>query len=136
MKIKLLTILAILLTSGFVFDADAKSHKEEKAPPHHERMHKDFMGKKEKMLKELNLTQEQKEKAEELKEKAKKDLKPLMEEMKELREKMDEIREQNKEEFEAILTPEQKEKLESLAKEGRKGRKGKKGEPHKRDKGR
>ena len=45
--------------------------------------------------------------------------KPLVNEMKDIREKMDEKRRANMEEFEKILTPEQKEKFEALKEKGR-----------------
>lgn len=68
-------------------------------------------------IEQLNLTEEQKMKAQELREKNKPQMQEIFSKMKELRKQADEIRLQNKKEFEAILTPEQKETLEKMQKE-------------------
>lgn len=68
----------------------------------------------EKIAKDLNLTEEQQAKAKEIREEGRKDIEPLMQEMKDLREKMDTKRKANMEEFEKILTPEQKAKFEEM----------------------
>ena len=61
--------------------------------------------------------EEQKMKEQELREKNKPQMQEIFSKMKELRKQADEIRLQNKKEFEAILTPEQKETLEKMQKE-------------------
>lgn len=71
-----------------------------------------------KMADELGLTAEQQKQAEALSEKSKAEMEPLMKEMKDIREKMDAKRRANMEEFEKILTPEQKEKFEALKHKG------------------
>ena len=75
----------------------------EKAMRHHERF-----------AQELGLSEEQKAEAKKIREAGREKVGPLMEEMKQLRQKMDELRKQNMEEFEKILTPEQKTKLEQI----------------------
>lgn len=75
----------------------------------------------------LHLTKEQKERAKEIREEGREKLKPIMEEMKALRKKADEIRKDNMEEFEKILTPEQRKILKSFEK----GRHKKPIKPHK-----
>ena len=62
----------------------------------------------------LILSDEQKELAAKIHEDSKKEIEPLWKEMKALREKMDAIRKANMEEFEKILTPEQKTKLDKM----------------------
>ena len=71
-----------------------------------------------KMADELGLTAEQQKQVEAMNAKSKADMEPLMKEMKDLREKMDAKRRSNMEEFEKILTPEQKEKFEALKNKG------------------
>lgn len=110
-----LTIASLLLSTS---QANAEYHDGE----HHGRgqMHnkKDFKERMKKhhakMAKQLNLTDEQKEKAKALREEARKEMEPLMEQKKNLREKTKAIREKHMAKFEAILTPEQKEKLEEI----------------------
>ena len=62
----------------------------------------------------LDLTKEQREQAEKIRQDGRKKMEPLMKEMKELRQKMDELRRENMEEFEKILTPEQKKQLDEM----------------------
>lgn len=69
------------------------------------------------MAEKLGLTAEQQEKARAIHEKGRAEIEPLMKEMKALREKMDAKRRANMEEFERILTPEQKAKFEALKKD-------------------
>ena len=76
-----------------------------------------------KLADKLGLSTEQRAKAKTIREAGHKKVKPLMKEMKELREKMDKLRHENMEEFEKILTPEQKKKFEEL-------KKGMKNKPH------
>lgn len=60
------------------------------------------------LAKKLNLTEEQKQQAEKIREDGRKKMEPLMHERKLLREEMEQVRKENMEEFEKILTPEQK----------------------------
>jgi len=69
-----------------------------------------------KIAKDLNLTDEQQQQAKQIREEGRKEIEPLMKEMKELRKKMDAKRRANMEEFEKILTPEQKAKFEEMKK--------------------
>lgn len=71
-----------------------------------------------KMAKDLNLTAEQQEQADKIRKEGQEKIKPLMNEMKALREKIDAERRANMEEFENILTPEQKAKLKEMQKRG------------------
>ena len=73
---------------------------------------------------ELGLTEEQKQRAEEIRQADVEKMKPLMEQMEELRKQMDQIREENKNAFEEILTPEQKEKFDNMGHRGRGFKKG------------
>ncbi len=68
------------------------------------------------IAKKLDLTAEQQEQAKKIREQGKKEIEPLMNEMKDLRQKMDAKRRANMEEFEKILTPEQKAKFEEIKK--------------------
>lgn len=68
----------------------------------------------EKIANDLSLTEEQQAKAKEIREAGKKEIMPLMDEMNALREKIDAKRRANMEEFEKILTPEQKAKFEEI----------------------
>ncbi|MCQ2741032.1 MAG: hypothetical protein MJ210_02820, partial [Alphaproteobacteria bacterium] len=77
--------------------------------------------------------------ADKIREDGRKKMEPLMEEKKQLHEKMDAVRKANMEEFEKILTPEQKQKFESIKaahknkgpkfKQWKNNRKGSKSEP-------
>ena len=78
-----------------------------------EEMHQKMQNK---IAEDLGLSAEQQEQAKAIHEQGRKDIEPLMEEMKALREKMDAKRRANMEEFEKILTPEQKAKFEELKK--------------------
>lgn len=64
----------------------------------------------------LNLTEEQREQADKIREDGRAKMKPLIEEQKELRKQMDEVRKANMEEFEKILTPEQKKVFDEMKK--------------------
>ena len=74
---------------------------------HHEKMAKRLADK-------LNLTNEQQQKAEQIRKSGQAKIKPLLDEMMELRQKIDKERRANMEEFENILTPEQKTAFEKL----------------------
>ena len=67
-----------------------------------------------KLEQELNLTDEQKQKAKELRKASRKKIKPLMDEIKVLHKKMDQIRENDMKNFEALLTKEQKEIFDQI----------------------
>ena len=79
-----------------------------KGKPHKFGMHGD------KLADALELTPEQRKKAEEIRKADFERMKPLMEQMKELHKKMDEMRKENMKAFEAILTPIQKAKLDGI----------------------
>ena len=74
---------------------------------HHEKMAKRLADK-------LSLTEEQQQKAEQIRKSGQEKIKPLLDEMMELRKKIDKERRANMEEFENILTPEQKTAFEKL----------------------
>lgn len=80
----------------------------------HEKMKERMEQRADKFADELGLTKEQKEQAKKIREEGRKEVEPLMKEMKDVREKMDALREKNMKDFEAILTPEQKDKLEKM----------------------
>lgn len=119
MKYRFLSILlATTVISAGAFktiDAEALMPKPTEHAEHFDRakMHEKMA---ERFTKELDLTEEQQEKAKEIHEQGKKDIEPLMDQMNMLREKLDAKRRTNMEEFEKILTPEQKTKFEELKK--------------------
>ena len=67
----------------------------------------------------LNLTDEQREQADKIREEGRVKMKPLIEEQKELHKQMNEVRKANLEEFEKILTPEQKKAFDEMKKHKR-----------------
>ena len=67
---------------------------------------------------DAGLTAEQQEQADKIRREGQEKIKPLMKEMKDLREKIDAERRANMEEFEKILTPEQKQKLDEMKQRG------------------
>lgn len=67
-----------------------------------------------KLASKLNLTDEQRVSAEKIRADGRAKMKPLMEQMKDIRRQMDEIRKQNMNEFENILTPDQKQAFEKM----------------------
>ncbi len=98
-------------------DAQVMENVEKQRPPKRfDREKHEEMAKK--MAKDLGLTAEQQEQAEAIRKEGQEKIKPLMDEMKALREKIDAERKANMEEFEKILTPEQKEKLKEIQKRG------------------
>ena len=129
----LLTFTAMALTfSAFTASAtDEKTLPSMDNTPKMEHIEKHKFPKPEvmeaKLADKLGLNAEQREKAKIIRETGHKKVKPLMKEMKELRHKMDKLRHENMEEFEKILTPEQKDKFEELKKEM-------KNKPHKKHK--
>jgi len=82
---------------------DMSEHMEK----HHEKM-------AQKLAEELNLSDEQKAKAQEMRQAARKQIKPLLDQMKEIRKKMDNLRQNNMKDFENLLTPEQKETFSKI----------------------
>jgi len=121
MKHSLLSILlaGTVLSGGALYAvANAAENQSADMPKIEHEFNREEMHKKmaEKMAKDLDLTEAQKEQAKAIREKGKKEIEPLMDEMKNLREKMDEKRRANMQEFEQILTPEQKAKFEELKK--------------------
>jgi Spy/CpxP family protein refolding chaperone len=113
MKKNLLMILcAGIISVTMIGDVNAKGHKNDHRPKI-ERMHDD-------LAKKLNLTDEQKEQAKLLRKKDHVEAKELFEEMDKIREKLDNLRKKNMEEFEQILTPEQKSEFEKIKEERKK----------------
>lgn len=112
--------LALFAASGFAIandEASAPAATENAEIMHHKGdFHHKHMKAPLPLEDKLNLTDEQKEQAKKIHEEGRKEIEPLMKEMKELREKMDVVRKKNMEEFEKILTPEQKEELDSMKK--------------------
>lgn len=115
-------ILMLTCASMLMFGANnvlAKDHKAESPmPPQHEmpmkgKPHK-FGMHGDKLADALELTPEQRKKAEDIRKADFEKMKPLMEQMKELHKKMDEMRKENMKAFEAILTPIQKAKLDGI----------------------
>lgn len=117
----LTTLLIATIVSGTALYANAQTPTDMPDHPaiehkfNHEEMQKKMT---EKLTKELGLTDEQQEQSKAIHDKGKADMEPLMKEMKDLREKMDAVRKANMEEFEKILTPEQKQKFEEMKSKG------------------
>jgi len=115
-----------LILAGTIISAGALTsntvYAQENLPPEmpkmeHQFNREDFQKKMaNKIADDLNLTAEQKAKAKEIRETGKKEITPLMDEMNALRKKIDAKRRANMEEFEKILTPEQKTKFEEIKK--------------------
>jgi len=121
-KILLTAVCATVLTFG-AFGAQAQGAPEDMPlpPPHemnmekiHKKMEKMHEEMSKKLAEDLSLSDEQKVQAEKIREAGHAKMKPLMEERKALHEKMDSLRKANMEEFEKILTPEQKKKFEEI----------------------
>lgn len=141
-------LLSAILASTVMFSGVVKAAENDMPLPpsqeqaetlkHHKGFDKNFHEKMaKKMAQDLGLTEEQQEQAKKIREDGIKKMKPLMEEMRALRQKMDKERKANMEEFEKILTPEQKDKFEKIKERGPFGKKGKfgfrkhhKGSPH------
>lgn len=90
-----------------------------------------------KMAEKLNLTKEQQEQATQIRQAGRKKIEPLMKEMKALRKKIDTERRANMEEFEKILSPEQKKIFDEMKNKAPKfekkhmfGKHHRKGRPH------
>lgn len=86
-------------------------------PFNEEKRQAEMKRRKEAFINRLNLTEEQKKKAEEIHQKGRAEMEAVMEQMKALHEKAKEIRQKNKTEFEGLLTPEQKKTLEEMNQE-------------------
>lgn len=125
MKHSFLTLLLLgtILTSGFSVMAQPETPAAAPKTGQERVLNKEEMFKKmeehrqkmsEKMADDLKLTEEQRAQAKEIHERGRKDVEPMMNEMKNMRERIDERRRMNMEEFEKILTPEQKEKFETM----------------------
>ena len=114
----LTTLLVATMASGSAFCANAEPRAFPEHPGFEHHINREEMHKKmtDKMATDLGLTDEQKAEAKAIHEKGKTDMEPLIKEMKDLREKMDAKRRANMEEFEKILTPEQKQKFEEMKK--------------------
>ena len=111
--------LALLIGAGIANAQDIASVNNEPPAKAHFMRHRPegFHGKhdfRKDMEEKLKLTDEQKAQAKKIHEDGRKEIEPLMEQMKEIRAKMDEIRKKNMEEFEKILTPEQKTEMEQM----------------------
>ena len=104
-------------TPALADSTEPQMHQKLSAQEMHQKMEERHKKMAEKLAEDLNLSDAQRQSAQEINEKGRKEIEPLMEEMKNTRAKMDEKRQQNMQEFEKILTPEQKEKFESLKKE-------------------
>ena len=131
------TATAFTLSAFMVFAEDKKPLEPMGEGPRMEQMGKHMLPSSEemedKLADKLGLDKKQREQAKKIREDGHKKVKPLMKEMKELREKMDKLRKQNMEEFEKILTPEQKNKFSEMKEKMKEKMKNK---PHKVRKGR
>ena len=109
MKRLLLTAVCVSVLSSGILCAEAKPfHADADNRPRHEmKMHDDLADR-------LKLTDEQKAQADRIREDGRKKMEPLMQERRALHERMEKLRKENMEEFEKILTPEQKEEFAKL----------------------
>ena len=120
-KYLLTTICAVALSMSSTIWAQEKADETMPPPPPAEQMVKHHRGDMQKKLAEkLQLTDEQKAKAEKIHEEGRAKMKPLMKEAKALHEKMDKVRQENMAEFESILTDEQKAEMEKMKQDWRK----------------
>lgn len=110
--------LPLLCATALICNSHLASAQEDNTMPpphmeHHLDVSKDMKKHHEKMAQKfaekLNLSDEQKIKAQEMRKAARKRMKPLLDQMKEIRKKMDTLRQENMKDFENILTAEQKE---------------------------
>lgn len=118
-----LTVLglgAVNVSADDVKDVSADMPKAEmmKADVNMKRPHRKNM--EDRLAERLKLTDEQKKQSEEIRKAGREKMKPLIEESKKISEKMKEIRSQNMQEFEKILTDEQKVEFKKFQEE-RKG---------------
>ncbi len=119
-------LLAGTMLATFNVNAQTPALADSNEPQMHQKLSAEEMRQKmeerhqkmaEKLADDLNLTDEQRQKAKEINENGRKEMEPMMEEMKNIREKMDTKRQENMQEFEKILTPEQKAKFDNMKKE-------------------
>ena len=113
MSLTLSSFSALAMENKPLLSMEEKHHIEnieKRMPPKPEEMEA-------KLADKLKLDDAQRVQAKKIREEGRKKVKPLMKEMKEIREKMDKLRQENMEEFEKILTPEQKNKFSELKKE-------------------
>ncbi len=118
-----LTVLglgAVNVRAGDVKDVSANMPKAEmmRADRHIKKPHD--LNMQDRLAERLKLTDEQKKQSEEIREAGREKMKPLIEENKKIRVRMDEVRRQNMQEFENILTDEQKAEFKKFQEE-RKG---------------
>ena len=112
MKKSYLTLLcatALLCGTSFAYASDDITMPPPPQTEHHQRMERHHEKMAQKLADDLNLTDEQKTKAQQMRKSARAQMKPLLDQMKDLRKKMDLLRQENMKDFENILTPEQKE---------------------------
>lgn len=128
--------MLFLLLTGTVLSVGAAFAQEqplpENMPPvqmmprHFDRNHHKAMAAK--LASDLGLTEEQIAKADKIREEGRAKIAPLMDQMKDLRQKIDQERRANMEDFEKILTPEQKSRFELMRHRDRRFREGPKQE--------
>ncbi|MBE6451158.1 MAG: hypothetical protein E7016_04255 [Alphaproteobacteria bacterium] len=115
-------LLSTLLATTVMFSTVVNAAEPEMAPERAKIEQRAHENRAKKMAEELGLTQEQQEQATAIRKQGQEDIKPLMEEMKALRQKIDEKRKANMEEFEKILTDEQKNKFQEMKEKERANR--------------
>lgn len=111
-RLILASVCVSLLTLSGAALAGEHQPRADMRPRHEMKIH-------EELAQKLNLTDEQKSKADKIREDGRKQMEPLMQERKALHEKMEKLRKENMEEFEKILTPEQKEAFAKFKEEHR-----------------
>lgn len=111
-RLILASVCVSLLTFSNAALADGQRPFDDMRPRHEMKIHED-------LAQRLNLTDEQKAKADKIREDGRKQMEPLMQERKALHQKMEKLRKENMEEFEKILTPEQKEAFAKFKEEHR-----------------
>ena len=108
MKKMLVTAVCLAVLSGSVNIAAAQPAEPGNDRPRVEMQNRPPLSEK------LSLTDEQKAQADKIREEGREKMKPLIDEQRALREKMDAVRKANMEEFEKILTPEQKKVFDEM----------------------
>ena len=115
-KILLSAVCVSVLTFGaLVVGAQEGADSRPLPPPPHEmnlQEHHEKMSQK--LAEDLGLSDEQKSQADKIREEGRKKMEPLMKEKKILHQKMDAVRKSNMEDFEKILTPEQRQKFSEI----------------------
>lgn len=123
MKKILLTAVCIAVLSGGLASVKAeeiKNVRNETPKVEMTEPKKGMVKRHEKLAERLKLTDEQKTKADEIRKAGREKMNPLIRQEMELRKEMDIIRSQNMEEFESILTDEQKTEFQKIKNEKRK----------------